>query len=147
MPLHEQLKADNMAKTSAFLSFKSKQESGSSKQEYIGFTSKKGVPIYLMKNSSLPLKRCTNYDSEWETHYFAPKAVARTGDEAASVSKMKYRILTSEQLISSLVAEITSVLLSKEFSDPCERIVFLFAVGANIVVEGTSVTDSDRSER
>lgn len=88
MPLHEQVKADNITKQKAFLSYTSKQGKNN---DYVGFTSKKGVPIYLMKNSSMPLQRYTNSGVEWETNYFVPKAISQMADQTASVSNLKYR--------------------------------------------------------
>ncbi len=79
MPFATQQTASISAKRDAFLKFI--EEGGNDESNtYIGFSTKQGLPVYLIKNSAYPLqknsKSINNEMTMWKTFHFVPKTLS-----------------------------------------------------------------------
>jgi nucleoredoxin len=145
MPLEQQLNADDEKKKSAFLSFNDTLKVGS---KYVGFTSKKGLPIYLMNNHCFPLKPCSNDDlsiSEWKTFYYVPKVLAKCVNEPVTVSN-SLRIFVLCHFLNKLI--YLAYRLAKMFDLPVNESFFSSLIGPTLLhkkkIMGTSEALSNK---
>mmetsp|Transcript_19228 Transcript_19228/g.29290 ORF Transcript_19228/g.29290 Transcript_19228/m.29290 type:complete len:975 (+) Transcript_19228:165-3089(+) len=97
MPLHSQLLATEDEKRSAFLAFSKTNPS------FVGYTTKKSNPLYLLNNSSFPFQKVNS--REWNTFQFLPDALVPSNDEGVSQhrSSSKFDIPVDENFFSSLL--------------------------------------------
>ena len=74
MPLGTQLLANEQQKRQAFVAFMESEEAN--KHLYSGYTTRDGVPVYLLTpTSSFPFQRCGDTGSDWTTHHYLPEAL------------------------------------------------------------------------
>ena len=76
MPLETQLLASEMQKREAFLSFVKMNPENS----VIGYTSKKGSPVYLLNASSFPFDHTNLTTDGWSTFHFLPQPLVPEHD-------------------------------------------------------------------
>lgn len=81
MPLKTQQTASEEDKKEAFLRFL--DEEGGRERGYVGYCTKKGVPVYLMKKTAFPLRKSGGGGGVgWKTYHFLPEAMVPIGDSS-----------------------------------------------------------------
>jgi len=106
MPLQTQLIATEEQKKEGFLSYYK-----GCKDEYVGYCTKKGAPVYLIKKTAFPLRKSWSgvvqagvnggKFSSWKTYHFLPEPLVPE-DTGSTVSIVPYVIYNARASISIL---------------------------------------------
>lgn len=84
MPLRTQLVASETQKRSGFLKFMEDNTESHKMDQYSGYATRDGAPVYLLSATAFPFQRCKSegvLGKEWGTHHYLPEPLVPDKDE------------------------------------------------------------------
>mmetsp|Transcript_18760 Transcript_18760/g.41735 ORF Transcript_18760/g.41735 Transcript_18760/m.41735 type:complete len:1089 (-) Transcript_18760:816-4082(-) len=120
MPLRTQLMASETQKRSGFLQFMEDNRESHKMDQYSGYATRDGAPVYLLSATAFPFQRCKSegvLGKGWRTHHYLPDPLVPDKDEFCSIATRSlapdFDIPTDVDFFRNLLG---STLLSKDSS-------------------------------